>query len=97
MSRHLQHLAIGLLLTAWAVQVSAQSPPPGSPARPTRRPFATSDTPHQTGRIREVDIKHIKAELTLDAKNQELHGTVTHTLTPLHPYLTALTWTAVRS
>ncbi len=29
-------------------------------------------------------------ELTLDAKKQEIHGTVTHTMTPLHPYLTSL-------
>jgi aminopeptidase N len=55
-----------------------------------RRPFATADTPPQKGRICEVDIKHIKAELTIDVKKQELHGTVTHTLTPLHPYLTSI-------
>jgi aminopeptidase N len=42
------------------------------------------------GRIRDVDIKHIKAELRLDAKKQEVRGKVTHTLTPLHPYLTTV-------
>ena len=67
---------------------TAQSPPAGTPPAPARRPFAKPDAPRQTERIREVDIKHIKAELTLDTEKKEVRGTVTHTLTPLHPYLT---------
>ena len=43
--------------------------------------------PGKTERIRFFDVKHIKAELTLDTKKREVRGTVTHTLSPLHPYL----------
>ena len=50
-----------------------RSPSPGRPGKPER--------------IRFVDVKHIKAELTLDTKKREVRGTVTHTLRPLHPYL----------
>ncbi len=90
MSRYIQHLATGLLLATSVLDARAQSPPARLSAGPSRRPFATPDTPHQTGRIREVDIKHIKAELALGAKKQEVHGTVTNRLTPLHPYLTTI-------
>ena len=41
-------------------------------------------------RIRYFDVKHVKAELTLVAKQKEVRGTVTHTLSPLHPYLTEI-------
>jgi aminopeptidase N len=74
-----------LVLTAAGACAIAQAPP-------DRRPFAPPGTPRQTGRIREADIKHLKAELTIDAQKKELHGTVTHTLSPLHPYLTSLTF-----
>ncbi len=53
-----------------------------------RRPFAKAGTPRREERIRYVDVKHIKAELTLDTKQKEVRGTVTHTFSPLHPNLT---------
>ena len=56
-----------------------------------RRPFARPGTPRRVERVRAFDVQHIKAELTLDPKAAALHGTVTHTLTPLHPKLAALT------
>jgi aminopeptidase N len=90
MHRYIQPLAIGLLLGLATPNAPAQTPPAGPAAPPARRPFASPDTPRQTERIREADIKHIKAELVLDDKKQEVHGTVTHTLSPLHPYLTSL-------
>ena len=55
-----------------------------------RRPFAKPGTPKQPERIRYIDVKHIKADLTLDTKKQAVSGTVTHTLSPLHPYLDRL-------
>ncbi|HMF35164.1 MAG TPA: M1 family metallopeptidase, partial [Isosphaeraceae bacterium] len=90
MLRFNQPLGAGLLLGLAALTASAQSPPAGPATPPARRPFASPDTPRQTERIREADIKHIKAELVLDGQKQEVRGTVTHTLTPLHPYLTWL-------
>jgi aminopeptidase N len=88
MTRYIQKLAAFLLAASIALSAAAQSPPPGAPPAPTRRPFAKADAPRQTERIRVVDIKHIKAELTLDAKKSEVRGTVTHRLSPLHPFLT---------
>jgi aminopeptidase N len=77
------------LFLAFAVEAAfAQSPPAAeSSAAPQHRPFASPGTQRHTERIRDVDIKHIKAELTLDAKKQEVRGTVTHTLSPLYPHL----------
>jgi len=74
-----------LSTTAWA-----QNPGPTGPQARVRRPFAKKGTPPQTERIRFFDVKHIKAELTIDTKKREVHGKVTHTLSPLHPYLTQL-------
>ena len=90
MLRFNQPLAAGLLLGLAALTANAQTPPASPAAPPARRPFASPDTPRQTERIREADIKHIKAELVLDGQKQEVRGTVTHTLSPLHPYLTSL-------
>ena len=87
MPRINQPVVAALFLGLASVTATAQTPPTGPPAR---HPFASPDTPRQTERIRKADIKHIKAELVLDAKKQEIHGTVTHTLTPLHPYMTSL-------
>jgi aminopeptidase N len=93
MVRHSQPLgiAIALLLATLPQPSAAQTPPSGAVQPPARRPFAPPGTPRQTERIREVDIKHIKMELTIDLTRQEVRGTVTHTLTPLQPYLTKLT------
>lgn len=78
-------LLVTSLITLPAV---AQNPGSGERAAVKRRPFAKTGTPRQEERIRYVDIKHIKAELTLATQKKEVRGTVTHTLSPLHPYLT---------
>jgi len=79
-------LAVSLLsTTAWA-----QNPGPSGPPARARRPFAKKGTPPRTERIRFFDVKHIRAELTIDTKKREVRGKVTHTLSPLHPYLTQL-------
>ncbi|QEH38822.1 Aminopeptidase N [Aquisphaera giovannonii] len=62
---------------------AAQGPPEDGP--PRRRPFAPASTPRQYGRIKEVDAKHVRAELTLDAAKKEVRGTVTHTVSPTYP------------
>ncbi|WP_165227529.1 M1 family aminopeptidase [Aquisphaera insulae] len=73
-----------LLMLICPAIVAAQGPPEDGP--PRRRPFAPPGTPRQFGRIKEVDLKHVKAELTLDARKKEVRGTVTHTLSPTHPF-----------
>ena len=79
-------LITGLLSgAAWA-----QNPGAGGQPAAKRRPFAKPDAPRQEERIRYFDVKHVKAELTLATKQKEVRGTVTHTLSPLHPYLTRL-------
>ena len=90
MSRPIRHLG-ALIVTAATLlnpMAWAQNPAPGGRAAPTRRPFAKAGTPRQSERLRHFDVKHIKAELTLDTKKREVRGAVTHTLSPLHPYLT---------
>jgi aminopeptidase N len=77
-----------LLVTSLpAGAVWAQSPQTPGRAAPKRRPFAKPGAPRQQERIRYFDVKHVRAELTLDTKQKEVRGTVTHTLSPLHPYL----------
>jgi len=97
MSSQIRRLILVFSLVAIWFTTSARGqlpPPTASPspaataARPARQPFSKPDTPPRTDRIREVDFKHLKAELTIDPKKREVRGTVTHTLTPLHPYLT---------
>ena len=70
----------------WPARLARVAPGRQEPA-PKRQPFAKAGTPRQTERIRFFDVKHIKAELTIDTKKREVRGMVTHTLTPLHPYL----------
>ncbi len=87
--------AIPFLVVSWllftgflAVPAWSQNARAGrNPAR-GRRPFAKPGTPPRDERIRFVDVKHIKAELSLDAKEKQIRGKVTHTVSPLHPYLT---------
>jgi aminopeptidase N len=55
---------------------------------PSRRAFAKPGTPRRDERIRYFDVKHIKAELTIDTQKREVRGTVTHTISPLHPHMT---------
>ncbi len=89
MPRPILRLSVCLLLVtsvpAWPIW--AQNPDGSGRAAPRRRPFAKPGAPRQQERIRYVDVQHIRAELTLAAKQKEVRGTVTHTLSPLHPYL----------
>ena len=66
----------------------ARVPRTGMPAKHT--PFASAGTPRQAERIRFFDVKHIKAELVVDTKNHKISGVVTHTISPLHPFLTQI-------
>ena len=75
--------AVGLCATA-----TAQRSDSTTKNAPKRRPFAKAGTPRRTERIRFFDVKHIKAELTIDTRKREVRGVVTHSLSPLHPYLT---------
>jgi aminopeptidase N len=68
----------------------AQTPGARPKAGASRRPFARPGTPSRQERIRYFDIKHVKAELTLATKEKEVRGTVTHSLSPLHPFLTRI-------
>ena len=81
-------VCLSLLASFLGAGVRAQNTAPATRQAPARRPFAKAGTPRQTERIRVIDVKHIKAELTIDTAKREVRGTVTHTVTPLHPYLT---------
>jgi aminopeptidase N len=90
MSRPIRDLGVSFILAVSLLSTAAwaQNPRRGGRAASTRRPFAKAGTPRQAERIRYFDVKHTKAELTLATKKREVRGTVTHTLSPLHPYLT---------
>ena len=90
MPRLIHRLSVSFLLVAslFNLPAAAQNTDSGARSAPKRRPFAKLGTPRQEERIRYVDVKHIKAELTLATQKKEVRGTVTHTLSPLHPYLT---------
>ncbi len=92
MSRTSYRVGMWLLALASAAGSTArgQAPPESSKETPKRQPFARPGTARQTERIRFFDVKHIKAELSIDAKKRDVRGKVTHTLSPLHPYLTSL-------
>jgi aminopeptidase N len=79
-----------LVMSLFGPAVRAQNPDGSGRAAPRRRPFAKTGAPRQQERIRYFDVKHVKAELTLLTKQKEVRGTVTHTLSPLHPYLTLI-------
>ena len=63
----------------------------GGEASELHKPFAKPDTPKKTERIRTFDVKHIRAEITLDTKQSAIRGTVTHTLTPIGAGLATVT------
>ena len=90
MSRPIRTFGVWLILSASVLSASAWAQSSDSAARPApkRRPFAKAGTPRRTERIRFFDVKHIKAELTIDTRKREVRGVVTHSLSPLHPYLT---------
>ncbi len=80
-------LALSTICSAPAL---AQQPGLRAPEPASRRPFAKPGAPRQAERVRTFDVRHIKAELTLDIKKGEIRGTVTHIITPLHPGLDSL-------
>jgi len=57
--------------------------------------FATDNNapPHRT-RDREIDIRHIKINVSVDIKNESVYGHVVHTLTPLKASLDSFTMDA---
>src|SRR4051812_25920622 len=61
-----------------------------APGQSHRRPFAPPGTTKKTERIRTFDVQHVRGELTLDTGKSEIRGTVTHTITPLHPKMTTI-------
>ena len=77
---HPAMLRLALVMTLLAGTAAAQ-PADG------RRPFAKPGTPRRAERIRTFDVKHIRADLTIDLARPEIRGTVAHTLSPLHPGL----------
>jgi aminopeptidase N len=93
MSNPFRWICIGAwaLLAGGAIASDARAQAPGgTPTSTARRPFARAGTPRKAERLRFVDVRHIKAELTLDIKKREVRGTVTHTVRPLHPFLKAV-------
>ena len=90
MSRPIRTLGVWLILSASVLSATPgpRAPIPQPAQAPKRRPFAKAGTPRRTERIRFFDVKHIKAELTIDTRKREVRGVVTHLLSPLHPYLT---------
>jgi len=81
-----------MILAVCAPGALSQAQETGSADRAAqaRPPFAKPGTPRQTERIRFFDVKHIKAALTIDTKKREVRGVVTHTVSPLHPFLTQI-------
>jgi aminopeptidase N len=87
MFRPIRDVVLSLILAATLLAPSAS----GQDSLPAgRRPFAKPGTPRQAERIRFYDVKHVKAVLSISTKDREIRGTVTHTLSPLHPYLTRI-------
>jgi len=93
MSFAINHLRVWLLILAASASgaiSSAQDAGSGDRAAAAHPPFAKPGTPRQTERIRYFDVKHIKAALSIDTKKREVRGVVTHTVSPLHPFLSQI-------
>src|SRR4029077_13661241 len=76
MSSLIRLLGVWLILAAGALVADTRAQNAGGgPKAPARRPFAKPGTPRRTERIRSVDVKHIKAILTIDVKKREVRGT----------------------
>ncbi len=87
MSRRIRRIGIWLLFAAGTASsvVHGQFAPSGAGAK--RPNFVKPGTPRQSERIRFFDVKHIKAKLAIDTANHQVSGVVTHTISPLHPFL----------
>ena len=81
------------LILSFIASTSATAQPPGmgGPGPAARRPFAKAGASKQAERVRTFDVKHIKGDLTFDIKKSEIRGTVTDTITPMHPGLDSVT------
>ena len=79
-----------MLLAAGLASPVAHGQP--SPARSgLKQPRSSSrELPGKAERIRFFDVKHIKAKLAVDTANHQLSGVVTHTIRPLHPFLSQI-------
>jgi aminopeptidase N len=92
MSRLYRRIGVWLVLAACAAAgtTRGQQPAPAASTPPARRPFAKPETPRRPERLRFFDVKHIRAELAVDARKRQIKGVVTHRLSPLHPNLKQL-------
>ena len=87
MSRLIRSVGFWLVVAAGVSSPIVRGQTAGSHTPSKHTPFAQAGTPRQAERIRFFDVKHIKAELTVDTKNHKISGVVTHTLSPMHPFL----------
>ncbi len=90
MPRFVRLSALGLVVLGITAVPGWSQDAPRPPQKPTRQPFAKPGAPARNERIRFYDVKHIKAELTIDAAKRTLAGVATHTLSPLHPRMSSL-------
>ena len=99
MSNPFRRICIGawILVAGVAIADDAQAPP-GRPRRPRRG--GRSPSPARPAQPERIRVRRRQAHQgRADARRQEaeVRGTVTHTLTPLHPFLTRSSSTAGRS
>jgi aminopeptidase N len=87
MLRRLRFFGVVAMLACGAPSILVWGQNTAPEAAPKHPPFAKAGTPRQLERIRYFDVKHIKAELAVDTANHKVSGVVTHTITPLHPFL----------
>ena len=76
---------LAALLLAIGASATAQAP-----VGQARKPFAKAGAPRKAERIRSFDVKHIRADLTLDLEKGTVAGSVAHTIAPLHAPLARL-------
>ena len=89
MSKRTRSIGICLALAMASASPSAVFGQNAPAAVGRKRPhFVKSGTPRKSERIRFFDVKHIKVELAVDTANHKVSGVVTHTISPLHPFLT---------
>ena len=90
MSSLIRLLGVWLFLAAGAIVADTRAQNAGGGPQAPRGGRSPSPELRGGPSNRTVDVKHIKALLTIDAQKREVRGTVVHTLSPLHPYLTRL-------
>ena len=90
MSRLIRSIGVWLIVAASAASPVARGQSAATGTGAKHPPFAKAGTPRQTERIRFFDVKHIKAKLAVDTANHKVSGVVTHTISPLHPFLSQI-------